>query len=312
MSESQGLERTKVCPKCGRAFACYSGGCWCGSVALSQATLDELRQAHDGCLCQDCLSALAEPVPSQSARTRILMSWSSGKDSAMALHKLQRSGRFEVVALLTTISEEYKRISHHGVREALLDAQASAIGLPLEKVYLPSINSRPCSNDVYEKIMDGVLRKHQAQGVTAVAYGDLFLEDLRAWRENNLAKLGLKGIFPIWTRDTSAMANEIIACGFKAYLSCVEGKVGPGFVGRAFDEALLADLPTGIDPCGEYGEFHSFVYDGPIFKRPVGVRVGQTVVRDGRFYADLLPDRLSADEIELSEEAIGAAMPPVV
>jgi uncharacterized protein (TIGR00290 family) len=240
------------------------------------------------------------------------MSWSSGKDSAIALHELLRSGEFEVVALLTTISEEYKRISHHGVREALLDAQASAIGLPLEKVYLPSNNSRPCTNEVYERIMDEVLRKYQAQGVTAVGFGDLFLEDLRAWREKNLAKLGLKGVFPIWKRDTSALAHEIIACGFKAYLSCVDGKVGPGFVGRAFDDALLADLPPGIDPCGEFGEFHSFVYDGPIFKQAVGVRVGQTVMRDGRFYADLLPAELSDDEIDESEESIAAAMPPVV
>jgi len=312
MSSPQGLERTKICPQCGRAFACYSGGCWCGSLKLSQATLDELRQSHDGCLCQDCLSAVAEPAQSARNKTRILMLWSSGKDSAMALYEILQSGEFEVVALLTTISEEYKRISHHGVREALLDAQASAIGLPLEKVYLPSNNSRPCTNEVYEGIMEGVLRKYQAQGVTAVGFGDLFLEDLRAWRENNLARLGLRGIFPIWKRDTSALANQIISCGFKAYLSCVEGKVGPGFVGRAFDEALLADLPPGIDPCGEYGEFHSFVYDGPIFKRPVGVRVGQTVMRDGRYYADLLPDDLSEDAIGLSEESIAAAIPPVV
>lgn|GEM_PF-89357 len=312
MSSSQGLERTKICPRCGRTFACYAGGCWCGSVTLSQATLDELRQSHDDCLCQDCLTAHAEPSASGSNKTRILMSWSSGKDSAMALHELLQSDKFEVVALLTTISEEYKRISHHGVREALLDAQASAIGLPLEKIYLPSNESRPCTNEVYEEIMDRALRKYQAQGVTAVGFGDLYLEDLRAWREKNLAKLGLSGIFPLWKRDTSALADEMIACGFKAYLSCVEGKVGPGFVGRSFDKALLRDLPPGIDPCGENGEFHSFVYDGPIFKQPVDVRVGQTVIRDGRFYADLLPDGPGEADVRVSDESIAAGIPPVV
>jgi uncharacterized protein (TIGR00290 family) len=239
-------------------------------------------------------------------KTPIIMSWSGGKDSAVALHELRKSGLYEIVALLTSVSEEYRRISHHGVREALLEQQADAIGIPLEKVYLPSGKSHPCTNDVYEKIMGDVMAKFQARGVHTVGFGDLFLEDLRAWREANLAKAKMYGVFPVWKRDTAKLAREIIAMGFKAYLSCVEAKLGPGFVGRPFDEALLADLPPGIDPCGEYGEFHTFVYDGPIFSRPVDVRVGEIVVRDGRHYADLLPGDGATAEADVAE-----MIPPV-
>lgn len=221
-------------------------------------------------------------------RTAVVMSWSGGKDSALALHELRRDPRYEVVALMTSISGEFRRISHHGVREELLESQAAAIGLPLVKVYLPSSQGAPCTNDVYEQIMGAVLEPFRSQGVFAVGFGDLFLEDLRAWREGNLARAGMTGVFPIWKRDTGEVARQVIAMGFKAILSCVEGKIGPGFAGRAYDERLLEDLPDGIDPCGEYGEFHSFVHDGPCFARPVPVAVGETVVRDGRHYADLL------------------------
>jgi uncharacterized protein (TIGR00290 family) len=237
----------------------------------------------------------------------LVMSWSGGKDSARALHELRQNSDYEVVALLTSVSEEYKRISHHGVRESLLDAQAEAIGVPLTKVYLPGSSSLPCSNDVYEKIMDQTMRRFKAEGVLAVGFGDLFLEDLRAWREKNLAILDMKGVFPLWKRDTSALALEIIDLGFRARLSCVEGKVGPGFVGRSYGRALLCELPAGIDPCGEYGEFHSYVHDGPIFRKPVEIEVGQIVVRDGRYYADLL--LVGSDELKTGIEA--AAIPPV-
>ena len=236
----------------------------------------------------------------------VVMSWSGGKDSAVALHELFRANQYEVVALLTTVSEEYRRISHHGVREVLLEQQAEAIGVPLDKVYLPSGNSQPCTNTVYEQIMGDVMARYKAQGVETVGFGDLFLEDLRAYRERNLAKAGMRGIFPLWKRDTTNLASEVIAMGFKAYLSCVEGKVGPGFVGRQYDQELLAALPAGIDPCGEHGEFHTFVYDGPIFKRPVTVRVGEIVIRDGRHYADLLPG-----EIAVPPKGQAPAMPPV-
>jgi uncharacterized protein (TIGR00290 family) len=239
-------------------------------------------------------------------KTPVVMSWSGGKDSAVALHELRKSPQYEVVALLTTVSEEYRRISHHGVREVLLERQAEAIGIPLEKVYLPSSKSQPCTNEAFEHIMGEVMAKFQARGVQTVAFGDLFLEDLRAWREANLAKAGMRGLFPIWKRDTTKLAREAIEMGFKAYLSCVEGKVGPGFVGRSYDTDLLRDLPAAIDPCGEYGEFHSFVYDGPIFHRPVAVRVGEIVNRDGRYYADLLPEELPVSETHLAE-----LIPPV-
>lgn len=236
----------------------------------------------------------------------VVMSWSGGKDSAVALHELINGNQYDVVSLLTSVSEEYRRISHHGVREVLLERQAEAIGIPLHKVYLPSGNSQPCTNDVYEQIMGDVMARYKAQDVDTVAFGDLFLEDLRAYRERNLAKASMRGIFPLWKRDTATLAKEVIAMGFKSYLSCVEGKVGPGFVGRPYDEALLAALPAGIDPCGEYGEFHTFVYDGPIFTRPVIVSVGEIVMRDGRHYADLLPG-----EIGVGAECEAARIPPV-
>jgi len=223
----------------------------------------------------------------------VVMSWSGGKDSAMALHEVRRGGRYTIVALLTSVSAEYRRISHHGVREALLEDQADAIGIPLHKVYLPSSGSHPCTNETYEQIMGDVMAGYKAQGIDTVAFGDLFLEDLRAYRERNLAKADMRGLFPLWKRDTTELAREVIALGFKSYLSCVEGKVGPGFAGRPYDQDLLAALPRGTDPCGEYGEFHTFVYDGPIFRRPVTVSVGDVVMRDGRHYADLLPEAIA-------------------
>ena len=238
-------------------------------------------------------------------KERIIMSWSGGKDSVMALHELLRSAEYKVVELMVSVSEEYRRISHHGVREELLDAQADAIGIPLHKVYLPSGNSGGCTNDVYEEIMKRVMESYKARNITTVAFGDLFLEDLRAWREANLAKAGMRGLFPIWKRDTTLIAREVIRLGYKAYLSCVEGKVGEGFVGRLYDEKLLSDFPPGIDPCGENGEFHSFVFDGPIFKKPVAVRVGERVTRDGRFYADLLM------ESQALEKCAAELIPPI-
>ena len=239
-------------------------------------------------------------------RTPVVMSWSGGKDSAVALHELLRAADYEVIGLMTTVSEEYRRISHHGVCEALLDEQAAAIGIPLEKVYLPSGESCGCTNDVYEAIMEKVMIAYRTKRVEAVAFGDLFLQDLRDWREANLAKAGMYGIFPIWKRDTAEFARDVIASGYKAYLSCVEEKVGPGFSGRSYDEKLLSELPAEIDPCGECGEFHSFVFDGPIFARPLDVSVGDVVVRDGRFYADLL-----LKQSQPVEEFAAAQIPPV-
>jgi uncharacterized protein (TIGR00290 family) len=239
-------------------------------------------------------------------RTPVVMSWSGGKDSVMALHDLLGAADYEVVELMATVSEQYRRVSHHGVREELLEAQAAAIGFPLHKVYLPSGEAGGCTNDVYEAIMKRVMDGYKVRGVTTVAFGDLFLEDLRAWREANLAKAGMRGVFPIWKRDTKTMARQVIRLGYKSYVSCVEAIVGAGFVGRLYDETFLSELPPRVDPCGENGEFHSFVFDGPIFQRPVAVRVGALVTRDGRFYADLVPE-----EFGLSEQCVAESIPPM-
>ena len=168
----------------------------------------------------------------ESKRTAVVMSWSGGKDCALALHELRTDPRYTVVALLTSVSEEYGRVSHHGVRAELVEAQADAIGLPLTKIYLPSGRQTPCTNEVYEEIMGRVMEDFRSRGIFAVGFGDLFLEDLRAWRETNLAKAGMTGIFPIWKRDTREVARQQIAMGFKAILSFVEGKVELGFAGR--------------------------------------------------------------------------------
>jgi uncharacterized protein (TIGR00290 family) len=217
----------------------------------------------------------------------VVLSWSGGKDSAMALHTLLRSDTYEVVSLLTSVSQEFRRISHHGVRESLLDAQAAAIGLPLRKVYLPAGPAGACTNEVYETIMAKVMSEYLSDGISTVAFGDLFLEDLRTWREANLGRSGMRGIFPIWNLETSALAHEVISLGYRARLSCVEERLGPSFAGREYDQELLRDLPAGVDPCGENGEFHSFVYDGPIFRSAVAVRVEETVRSDGRYFAEL-------------------------
>ena len=226
---------------------------------------------------------MSNPVP-------ILFSWSGGKDSALALYALlQQPEEWEVVGLLTSVAEEYRRVSHHGVRAELLERQAEAIGLPLDKLWLPS-GSVPCTNADYEALVGEKLAGYASRGVLHVGHGDIFLADLRAYRENNLAKLGMTGVFPIWRRDTRELVESFVALGFRARLCCVEGaQLDGSFVGRELDLNLLADLPPGIDPCGENGEYHSFVYDGPIFRERVAFDIGVTVCRDNRYYVDLVP-----------------------
>ena len=218
---------------------------------------------------------------------RVILSWSGGKDSAMALYELRRSGDYEVIALVTTVAREFERVSHHGVRVELLEEQAAAVGVALHKLYLPPDR---CTNEEYEALMERTMLDFWARGVRTVAFGDIFLADLRAYRERNLAKVGMRGLFPIWHRDTAELMRTFIGLGFRARLACVDGtKLGREFAGRTIDAALLSDLPSEVDPCGENGEFHSFVYDGPIFRRPVRVAVGEVVARDSRYFADLVP-----------------------
>lgn len=217
----------------------------------------------------------------------ILMCWSGGKDSAMALHALLAEGRHRIAALLTTVTEGYERVSMHGVRRELLAAQAASLGLPLDEIRIPP----ECVNPVYEARMEAALRRHLANGVRRVAFGDIFLEDLRAYRERNLARVHMEAAFPIWKRDTTELFQNFLAAGFRAVVVCVDGKALDGsFAGRFLDESFLHDLPLGVDPRGENGEFHTFVFDGPIFREPVPFTAGGTVGRDGFFFRDLISD----------------------
>ena len=216
----------------------------------------------------------------------VLFCWSGGKDSAMALHALKAARDCRITALLTTVTEEYDRISMHGVRRALLERQAESLGLPLHAVLIPP----QCINATYEERMKEALAKHFARGVRRVAFGDIFLEDLRAYRENNLAQIGMQALFPIWKRDTRELAREFVRQGFRAITVCVDPRVlDASFAGRELDAAFFAELPPGVDPCGENGEFHTFVFDGPVFKTPIAFHIGEKVVRDGFCFCDLLP-----------------------
>ena len=219
------------------------------------------------------------------ARPKALVAWSSGKDSAWALHEARRAGEVEVVGLLTTVTSEFGRVSMHAVREALLEAQAEAVGLPCHTIGIPF----PCVNEVYERRMETALGAARAEGVTRVVFGDLFLADVRAYRESRMAGSGVEPLFPLWGRDTVALAREMLAAGLRATLTCVDPRrLDRSFAGRAFDAALLGDLPPGVDPCGENGEFHTFAWAGPMFRRPVEVATGDVVERDGFVFADLL------------------------
>jgi uncharacterized protein (TIGR00290 family) len=216
---------------------------------------------------------------------KILVSWSSGKDSAWMLHVLRAEHLGTPGALLTTVNESANRVAMHAVRTEVLRAQADAAGLPLITVPIPS----PCPNEIYEERMAAACRAAVADGFTHVAFGDLFLEDVRKYREERLAGSGLTPIFPLWLRPTPTLAREMIASGLEARLTCIDPRVlPPSFVGRAFDGSLLADLPEGTDPCGERGEFHTCVVAGPMFSRPLRVEPGVTVERDGFVFADLL------------------------
>lgn len=217
---------------------------------------------------------------------KAFVSWSSGKDSAFALHEARRLGTADVVGLLTTVNEVHHRVAMHGTRESLLDRQVAATGLPCLKIPLPS----PCPNEVYEARMAEACAHIRAQGVRHIVFGDLFLEDIRAYREARLREAGMEGVFPLWQRDTRVLAREMIDSGLVAHLVCVDPRrIDRRFAGRRYDTDLLAELPDTVDPCGENGEFHTAVSAGPMFAAPIPVEPGKVVERDGFVFADVIP-----------------------
>jgi uncharacterized protein (TIGR00290 family) len=220
------------------------------------------------------------------AKKKVLLSWSSGKDSAWTLHVLRQQGDYEIAGLITTINSAFDRVAMHGTRRALVELQAVAAGLPLIAVPLPW----PCSNEDYESAMKKVCDQAAGAGISAIAFGDLFLADIRAYRERQLKDTGLEPVFPLWQIPTSELARDMVRSGLRAKLVCVDPKVlAPEFAGRDFDEELMAGLPPNVDPCGENGEFHTFVHAGPMFDHGIPVVLGERVQRDGFWYCDVLP-----------------------
>ncbi|HJZ64953.1 MAG TPA: diphthine--ammonia ligase [Candidatus Acidoferrum sp.] len=217
----------------------------------------------------------------------IIFCWSGGKDSAMALYALLQQKNVRVASLLTTVTEGFERVSMHGVRRELLHRQAISIGLQLQEVCIPP----QCVNPIYEARMEAAMRAAYEQGIRKIAFGDIFLEDLRTYREKNLARVGMEAIFPIWKRDTKELAREFVRSRFRARVVCIDPRVlGRSFAGRELDESFFGDLPPSADPCGENGEFHTFVYDGPIFKHPLKCKIGEVVERDSFVFCDLLAE----------------------
>ena len=219
-------------------------------------------------------------------KKRVMLSWSSGKDSAWALHVLRRDPDVECIGLFTTVNREFDRIAMHAVRRTLLDAQADSIGLPLIIIPIPY----PCPNETYEAAMAAFVEEAKRRGVTHFAFGDLFLEDIRRYREAKLAGTGIDPIFPLWGLPTRALAEEMVAGGLRAFITCVDPNQAPReWAGRHFDAAFIAAMPSGVDPCGEHGEFHTFVCNGPMLTHPIDAVVGEIVERDGFVFADLVP-----------------------
>lgn len=218
---------------------------------------------------------------------KAVFSWSTGKDSALALWSVMDAGEYEIVELITTVTEGYDRVSMHGVRSALLEMQAESMGIPLRKILIP----KDCTNDIYEKIMTDVMREYSLKGVDTVIFGDLFLEDIREYREKQLAREGMNAYFPIWNSDTRQVSEMLLKKGFKSVITCVDGGILSGeFAGMDYNREFIDMLPDNVDPCGENGEFHTFAYDGPLFRQRIGFSKGDVTLRDNRFYyCDLLP-----------------------
>ena len=214
----------------------------------------------------------------------VLMSWSGGKDSCLALYEIQKSSDYRIAALLTTITREYDCISMHGVRRELLETQAASLGLPLH----PILISKEASNEEYELEMTRAFNEYREHGINSVVFGDLFLEDIKAYRDQFLARHKMKGLYPVWQRNTTSFIKKFIELGFRAVLSCVDSKtLDKSFAGKTIDDGFISSLPANVDPCGENGEFHTFVYDGPNFTQPVEFALGETILRDGHWLRDL-------------------------
>lgn len=218
---------------------------------------------------------------------KAVFSWSTGKDSALALYCVLSSGSYEIEELITTVTEEYERVNMHGVRISLLEMQAWSVGIPLKKISIP----KRCTNDIYEKIMLGVMNQYSAMGIDTAIFGDLYLEDIRDYRETQLKRIGMKAEFPVWDSDTESTSRLIIEKGFKSIVTCVDSSyLSSGFAGRDYNREFLDTIPDRVDPCGENGEFHTFAYEGPVFKHKIDFKTGEVTLRDDRFYyCDLLP-----------------------
>ncbi len=225
-------------------------------------------------------------APPMTTREKTWLCWSSGKDSAWTLHQLRQKNEVEVVALLSTLNRAAERVAMHAVREQLVQEQAAAAGLPLVEVWIPS----PCSDEQYQAAMAEAVSRARAEGVTCMAFGDLYLEEVRRYREDKLAGTGIEPIFPLWGQKTDELCRQMVEAGLEARITCVDPrKLDRAFAGRSYDAALLDELPAGVDPCGENGEFHSFVHAGPMFDRSIPIRMGEVVERDGFVFADVLP-----------------------
>ncbi|ART83757.1 ATP-binding protein [Oceanisphaera profunda] len=225
---------------------------------------------------------------------KILMSWSSGKDSAWALYCLQQNPAFEVVGLFTTVNDEFERVSMHGVRVELVQQQAHSLGLPLDIIRLPN----PCNNEQYSQLMQTFVENAKARGITAMAFGDILLEDVRNFREQQLTEAGLEAIFPLWGLATHLLPQDMFNAGLRALITCLDPKkVPPHFAGAELSTEVLAALPDGVDPCGENGEYHTFVFDGPMFKHELQVQIGDVVTRDGLVFTDLFTDLLAEQQV---------------
>ncbi|MDG6917051.1 MAG: adenine nucleotide alpha hydrolase [Nitrososphaerota archaeon] len=219
-------------------------------------------------------------------RASAILSWSGGKDSSLALQEVLESPNLKVVSLLTTLTRDFNRVSMHGVRRALLRIQARNLRLPLDEVWI----RKEAPNDEYSSAMREAMLRHRARGVRCVVFGDIFLEDIRRFREVELSKLAMEGVFPLWMKDTTRLATQFVKDGFKAVVCTVDPRaLKKSYCGREFDESFISNLPPSVDPCGEHGEFHTFVYDGPVFEKEVPIRKGEIVLRDGFYFADILP-----------------------